>query len=72
MLGITNPAIEKPLKVNATIFILGTRTVSKYKIIAFEKKENSPSVIAFRGREKIDRIGRIVTFIIESTSPPVR
>lgn len=72
MLGITNPANLIPGNVKAMILMLCTTTVSRYRMIAFEKKENNPRVTRFKGRESIDRMGRTVEFIIESTNPPRR
>lgn len=38
--------------------------------MAFEKKEKSPSVIMFRGRETMLNIGFRILYIREKTSPP--
>lgn len=68
--GATNPKKEKPGKVNEVMVMLVTKTVSKQKIIALIKKENSPRVTRLRGREIIFKTGFTIKKSKDKESPP--
>ena len=69
-LGTIKPANFIPLNANELIEMLGTKTVSRYRIITFIKKENDPKVIKFRGRVMIFKIGFIIKNIKDNAIPP--
>ncbi len=68
--GIIKPAKLKPLNANAVTEMLGVIIVKRYRIIAFIKKENIPSVIMFNGSVIIFNIGLTIKNNIERTVPP--
>ena len=61
-----------PSKTNARTLILGTNTVSKYKMMTFVSAEKRPKVIILRGRLITFTIGFTIKSIIVKIKPPIR
>jgi len=70
-LGTMKPANFIPLNAKELIEMLGTKTVRRYRIITFIKKENDPKVIRFKGRVMIFKTGFIIKNIKDKTTPPM-
>jgi len=68
---MTNPQNESPANSKATIEILETNIVRKYRIIAFVTKENNPSVIMFNGNVTRLKMGFTIRKRIDKTIPPM-
>lgn len=65
------PAYLKPLNSNALIDILEIKSVKRYRIITFIKKEKAPKVIKLRGRVIMLKTGFNIRNIKDSTAPPI-